>query len=72
MNWISVKEKMPEFEMPVLICEEDNPDSQIIGKLYQVVYKKDSNLCYFIGINDENILIDVTHWMPLKKVPKSK
>ena len=65
MNWISVKDKLPEKEVDIII-END------IG---EVMFGNYSSDCYgdkFFTTNFEQYLLpgNVTHWQPLPEPPK--
>ena len=71
-EWISIKDKMPEINTPVLCYQKNNyyQFKQIIagydGKFFRPFYNGE----------DDNILLDgnskylqITHWMPLPEKP---
>lgn len=64
-EWINVKDRLPEKEIDILICNDES-------KVQFGIYSKD---CYgdkFFTTNFEQFLLpgNVTHWMPLPKPPK--
>lgn len=62
-DWISVKERLPDVGMPVLIC----------GKRHRVTAYYDNVLDAFRLTENENLCYAancVTHWMPLPEPPK--
>jgi len=61
MEWISVKEKLPEDNERVLIFENR------YNNQYTALYYKERN--WFI-VKDYMPAEDVSHWMPLPKPPK--
>lgn len=83
MNWISVKDRLPEKEIKVLgyfpifdlkeECNEDRFEIQMV-KLIEAF----NNPYWFIYISfdgcncfsDEHINMKPTHWMPLPEAPK--
>jgi len=66
-EWISVNDKLPEFDIPVLIYHHDNPhyyDSKI------EVAKIDSHQKWVIPHFCESSYMEkVTHWMTLPNPP---
>ena len=59
MNWISVKERLPEDEEEVLVFAD--------GKIHLMFYRR--VLAVFEECSDES---NVTHWMPLPEPPKEE
>lgn len=61
MNWISVKDKLPEIDSPVLAVEMDtfNDKDILIARLIT------GNIWYAPFFRPRNI----THWMPLPEPP---
>lgn len=53
MEWISVKERMPEEDKPILVFGKDG------AEIYSGFHVMDFN----------NYYKDVTHWMPLPSPP---
>lgn len=73
--WISIQEKQPEFDMPVLVCQENNRFSIKTARLdsYNTNETNKNIECIFkvgYGIYIDYIF-NITHWMPLIEVPKS-
>ncbi len=66
MEWISVKDRKPDFLKPVLVCGIDD-DYTYIARLISVRTHADGeNLEWGEGVGGHNDLwITVTHWMPL-------
>lgn len=60
-NWISVKDRLPEFDVEVLVCL-NNPYSVFTAEYY----KGEFDLLGYIGNGKDS----VTHWMPLPEPPK--
>jgi len=71
MNWISIKDKLPEIEKYVLVCYKNN-----VFQGYLDEWEHDN--CWYIFSGsftldevDYNIKLDeVTHWMPLPEPPE--
>jgi hypothetical protein len=64
MEWISVKDRLPEFEFPILFYSEKygvQKGFRITGR-----GKRERFRMYASGLN----LMDVTHWMSLPQPPK--
>lgn len=77
MEWISVKDRLPEPKVFVLVYCDDQRDNDRIFKAqyktYGAPYENDpdwvvspQNYC----CNRASVLDDVTHWMPLPSEPK--
>jgi hypothetical protein len=77
MNWISVKERLPEYEVDVLLFDDwKSNDGKIykdvrVGYLREVITRKGSdgiyNTCEWGGTE---YAFNITHWMPLPEPPK--
>ena len=70
-EWISVKDRLPEIGVEVLICDVSCSNG------YRDIWSLERDEVYDdIGWNDKNgdwyYLDDVTHWMPLPKPPKEE
>lgn len=61
MEWISVKERLPEVFVKVLICGS-NKEIAISCRMKSGIFD-----VYPIGYDGE---VEVTHWMPLPEPPK--
>lgn len=68
MEWINVKDKMPENRVTVLFCTEDvNTPAMIpLQGFYDSVNK------IWMGYLWSQQRTDVTHWMPLPEPPKKQ
>ena len=64
-EWISVEERLPEDETPVLVFTEKG--SFYVGYYYKAV----TNPC-FTGFYADSCKRNVTHWMPLPEPPKGE
>ena len=68
MEWISVKDRLPDNDEPILIygkatCHTCDPSPKVReGRMY--------NKRFIFGEYD--CTCDVTHWMPLPETPKEK
>lgn len=68
MEWISVKDQLPEDDQTVLMCEAGQDGLPIIGWY-------ESNDCisgFYPAHSFQTFRMHVTHWMPLPKQPKEK
>lgn len=63
MKWISVKDRLPEMNVPVLVAGGE-PD---LSDIWIMVYIDGSWSC-----PQEGWGMNVTHWMPLPAPPKIK
>ena len=68
MEWLDIKQNIPEFEEPVLLFGEDRI---LIARLFRRTQTADSfTLDFHVGdLGMEELWITPTHWMPLPKVP---
>ena len=65
IDWISVKDRLPEKSVPVLICAAGHRVTAYYDKVKEVFrLTEDENLYYLTEY--------VTHWMPLPEPPESK
>ena len=73
MEWISVKDRLPEIEQDVLICYlVTMPDDVIIQAqkvdyIHRITQYKNSKVVDWAEATDD---ICITHWMPLPPNPK--
>lgn len=63
MNWISVKDRLPENDDPILVVSE--------GKIMSAYYECDEDffLDDFFREHSHQCLYNVTHWRPLPELP---
>ena len=69
-EWISVKDRLPEIDKKVLVCDIDVEDEPVIHT-YELSIDEDG---YFWS-DEGGWWIDfecVTHWMPLPEPPETK
>lgn len=69
MNWISVKDRLPEKDLDeVLVCGQEKSDDGVFGE-YRVHFASYSdghfNSVYYYNYNE----ISTTHWMLLPELP---
>lgn len=70
MEWISLKDQVPQFEMAVLACDKEKEKSLSIVRLIQKTETKDSvSFQWYINNSFDESYEDFTHWMPLPKFP---
>lgn len=65
MEWISVKDNLPEENVYVMTCDEDNyvqPGLILFGTWREYDYDD-----YY---GHEELITEVTHWMPFPDPPK--
>ena len=71
MEWISVKDKQPDFNIPVLASNVAGGYTPIICRLESVVERKETKVYNWLegehGYDD--VYKDITHWMPLPDHP---
>lgn len=67
-QWISVEERLPEPDTPVLVCVPDYSDT------HRVLIARYDDLWGWIGQWDGAISMrtQITHWMPLPEPPKEE
>ncbi len=71
-RWISVKDRLPEDNRPVLCCVSDTTGE---GRTY-VIGSCENSEFWFLKIGDNKrfsfpyMQIKVTHWMPLPELPR--
>ena len=65
-EWVSVEEKLPDFDTPVLVYVKDIFDNKGIINItkYTITYNLTNN---WLGY--ENSSFKITHWMPLPEPP---
>lgn len=66
-EWISVKDRLPEFNVRILAIDVD-------GDIYAVVYVNDPNYEHYFAIVSSgcgccDTSVEATHWMPLPEPP---
>lgn len=67
MNWISVKDRLPEKEQSVLICQIDRIDSAYGSYTIKQAYF--NGKLKFIWCSCCSDIQEPTHWMPIPKDP---
>lgn len=64
MEWIKVKDKLPEYKKIVILYGEKYSQEPFVGYLRKDGQFRD------IEIEDHEIKGEITHWMPLPEIPK--
>lgn len=66
-GWISVKEELPAFDLPVLVCQEGNENTIDICRLESKTIRKNCvSLEWLQGKSGfDNWYHEVTHWQSL-------
>ena len=66
-GWISVEDKLPDFNLPVLVCQEGKEDSIAICRLDSKTERKVSFSCDWREgrTSQSEWYYDVTHWQRL-------
>jgi hypothetical protein len=79
MQWISVKDKLPEYDVRVLVWGEHKGNNPQMGGAYPVITERvdlkethQRNLRRYVCENDFKMMAYVTHWMPLPESPNKK
>src|SRR4051812_39210431 len=68
-QWISVKDRMPEREQKIIFTDGNIVEYGALDKIYY--YKKECRFYIAELWNENNYILDnVTHWMPLPEPPK--
>ena len=70
-RWIPVTERLPEYGVRVLATDMYEGDDYT-GIWTREEYKDDADGCWHDDHGWWHAIDDVTHWMPLPKVPKVK
>lgn len=75
--WISVKERLPERQKPVLVYvpSYSDEDEEYIGHVAMSYYTHSANGGYWAGTDGNvygaiGIIHEPSHWMPLPEPPK--
>ncbi len=68
MEWISVKDRLPEVAIEVLVFA---PDCRVIGNTLIGKYFPSENTWTVYDFHDSKLDEDVTHWQPIPEPPKS-
>lgn len=80
MEWISVKDRLPEFEKSVLLFDKwqtstapfEIREDVRTGYLIEVVTRKTSDgIVNYPEWGGTEFAFNITHWMPLPEPPKS-
>ena len=66
-DWISVKDQLPEYNLPVLVCQAGEENSVAICRLDSKTERKESVSCEWLEgrTSYDNWYYDVTHWQRL-------
>ena len=67
MKWISVKDRLPELNQPVLVFAPTEDENYLVDYIHSFL---DGNPLWNWCVNVENNQQTVTHWMPLPEPPK--
>lgn len=71
LEWISVKERLPELEKEVLICDlNDERDERPYMDVWSLEDDEDGGIVWAGKDGAWYSLDDATHWMPLPEPPK--
>ena len=73
MEWISVKDRIPNDEIPVLVTYKSFVNDELLSDM--IAAKSKGKWYWWDGtplcISDE-VLVEITHWMPLPEPPKGE
>ena len=69
MEWISLKDQRPQFDMKVLVFASDATDNIQVLSLVRITEMKDSINYDFQYDNGDDYYKNATHWMPLPNAP---
>lgn len=66
-GWISVKDQLPEYNFPVLVCQAGEENSVAICRLESKTERKESISCEWLEgrTSYDNWYYNVTHWQRL-------
>jgi hypothetical protein len=67
MDWISVTDRLPETDMPVLVSERSGWDDSDCGVLSLAIYKGGK---FMVDDPQREYVATPTHWMPIPEPPK--
>jgi hypothetical protein len=67
-EWISVKDRLPEIGIPVLICDMKGVTMDDRGP--EVAFWDESKC--FCSTQDFDFILNATHWQPLPNPPEVK
>lgn len=62
MQWINVKDKLPDIGQRVLVYQKDGVQG---GNEIDIEYRQCEDFW-----SDQGIISGITHWMPLPEIPK--
>jgi hypothetical protein len=72
MEWISVKDKLPEIDESVLVTDGTEVTT---GGYGHAVYRRQNKKCWYMDNKDWDGMPakrDITHWMPIPEPPKKE
>ena len=76
MDWISVKDKLPELDQDVLLYDDwqtDKKGDMRVGHLSEYTTRKTSSgIDHFCDWGGTEFAFNITHWMPLPEPPKQE
>jgi len=69
MDWISVKDRLPEYDIPIIVCAEGTNGKIVMEARYSEIIKQFTRAC--LTLNNYGTDRPVTHWMPLPEPPQA-
>lgn len=71
-EWISVEDGLPDYNIPVLVCDEKGDNTPDIARLESVRSFINGKTHDFLEGKSgyDTYYLNVTHWMPLPDPPK--
>ena len=63
MEWVSVKERLPDIGAPVIVCREQDKGRFVVEQ----GYRRLNGFWKVFGANTKR----VTHWMPMPEPPEA-
>lgn len=73
MEWISVKEKLPELDKPVLICYVGCHDKKLHNDAVAIYTKNkyaDNLYSWYFTVDGRIVKLKIKYWAPLPEPPK--
>ena len=72
MDWISIKDRLPDYQVALLVYRPQWKGRPIIEAYFIHIDRMGNQFVHDMGEHDNHLFNGVTHWMPLPEPPKEE